>query len=170
MKRLNLVYIMIVAVMTLVIAPAYAEPQLDEKEGPKPGFREERKAEMDKIMDEIGLTPEQKTQIETFHKEQRAKDAELRTKMQEKREALREELTKTDSDTVKIEQLKTDMTAIYEEKMQARIDGVLKIKETLTPEQYEKLNQKMKEKHEAWKEKKGTWGEKIKEHRKMRKP
>jgi Spy/CpxP family protein refolding chaperone len=98
------------------------------------------------IFNEIGLTVEQKAQIEKMKEtEKNAFDLKkdiVRTKMFE----MKQELDKYEADQKKIEQIINELTDIHKEKMVQRVEKIQKIKKILTKEQFETLVKKMDEK------------------------
>lgn len=156
----------------LILAVAFAAPVYAfEEEGRAPGMQEERgegreeergerrgkgKGEqMGKIMDEIGLAEEQKAEIKEMHKARKAEGKEIQTKMKEARTQLKAELDKETPDTAAIKNLTTEITALYGQKVESRVEGVLEMKTVLTSEQYAALQEKMKNKKGARKGRRG---------------
>lgn len=109
------------------------------------GFSErskEKRQKIESIMQELNLTPQQKAQIESQRNEQREQNKQLRTLLSEKRKELKQELEKAVSDRAQIERIAEELKEIQSQRLDQRINSILKMKEILTPEQYEKFRQK----------------------------
>ena len=113
---------------------------------------------MEKMAADLGLTQEQQDQMKALRESGKEKAGSLREKSKEVRQALREELNKADTDSSKVKGYVEDLTALYRQKLEQRVDGVLGMKKVLTPEQFSKLNEKMEQKKEAWRERRGGRG------------
>ncbi|MBF0253244.1 MAG: Spy/CpxP family protein refolding chaperone [Candidatus Omnitrophica bacterium] len=107
----------------------------------------EKGEKMEKMMDELGLTDDQKTQLKSMREGNKEVHKALKEKMKANQEAIREELGKDVTDKAKIDSLINESAELYKQKMQGRIDNVLGMKSVLTAEQ----NAAMKEKMEACK-------------------
>ncbi len=123
---------------------------------------EHREKMMDKLTKELNLTPEQQQQIKKQRNQQKEKSKALRGELREKRFELKEELEKQDINKGKIYLLVAEIEGLMGDQLEQRVEGVLAMREILTPEQLEKFNEKMKEKLEERKEKmRGEKGKKI---------
>ncbi|MBF0494065.1 MAG: Spy/CpxP family protein refolding chaperone [Candidatus Omnitrophica bacterium] len=100
---------------------------------------------MDKIMDEIGVTDEQKKQLKEMRETQKETGKEIFKSIREKRDAIREELNKPETDENKINALIEEETALSKAKAQHMVQGVLAMKKILTPEQFQLLDKKFQE-------------------------
>lgn len=110
---------------------------------------------MEKMTSDLGLTQEQQDQMKALREGGKEKAGSLGEKSKEVNQAMRDELNKPDTDTSKVKGYVDELTSLYRQKLEQRVDGVLGMKKVLTPEQFNKLNEKMKQKKEAWKEKRG---------------
>ena len=141
--------ILISAVVTLMVfssGAAYAWPaygQGQEKDGKRAWEKMEEKRE--KFIKELGLTPEQEEQIKNLRKEKKEKRGELWIKIQAQRLELKEELEKPTTDRARIDSIIAELNVLMAEKLEQRVEGILSMKETLTPEQYEKFKNKIEE-------------------------
>ena len=82
--------------------------------------------------------------------------------MREKREALRAELEKYNHDPAKVSALIDEITALQKAALEKRVEGVVGIKQILTEEQFNQLQEKMKAKMEEHKKQwKGKRGEEL---------
>ena len=154
MKRMNLT--MLAALLLAVFC--FATPVFAEGggRGREPG--EKGGKMMEKMGEELGLTREQQDQVKALRESGKEKAGPLREKSKAVREAMREELNRADTDSSKVKGYVEELTALYRQKLEQRVDGVLGMKKVLTPEQFSKLNEKMEQKKEAWREKRGFRG------------
>ena len=113
---------------------------------------------IDKLVEELDLTLEQQEQLKSFKSEQEAAKKALREENRSKRAELREELEKADTDRAKVDSIVAEIKDLMGQKLDGMIKGVLLMKETLTPEQYEKFKKKIgkhKDKDEGCQSEKG---------------
>ncbi len=122
---------------------------------------EHREKMMNKLAKELGLTPEQQQQIKKQHNQQKEKGKALRNEIRQKRLALKEELEKQDIDKRKIYLLIAEIEGLMGDQLEQRVEGILAMREILTPEQFKKLENERKEMREKL--------EKRKERRKREK-
>lgn len=142
MKKL----IAILASTGLILAVAFITPvyAFDRGEGGGPGMHEGKGKIMDRVMDEIGLTTDQQAEIKALHEGRRAEGKDIQAKMKQTRMKLKRELDKETPNTQAINKLTTEITNLYGQKVESRVQGVLEMKKVLTREQYETLQEKMK--------------------------
>jgi len=91
----------------------------------------------------FGLTPEQEEQIKSFKSGQREATKALKEEIRSKRTELRTELEKVDTDRAKVDSIVAKIKDLMGQKLDGMVEGVLLMKETLTPEQYEKFRNKI---------------------------
>ena len=101
----------------------------------------------EKLTKELGLTPEQKTQLDAQREAFKAKNEGAWKKLKAKKEELRNELEKPSVDRGKINATIEDIKSLTGEKLNNRVDKILAMKSVLTPEQFAKLQNKMREKY-----------------------
>ncbi len=144
----------------------YAQPFGKATKGAKGNreWSEHREKMMNKLAEELNLTPEQQQQIKKQRNQQKEKSKALRDELREKRFELKEELEKQDINKRKIYLLIAEIEGLTGDQLEQRVEGVLAMREILTPEQLEKFNEKMKEKLEERKER--MRGEKEKKREK----
>lgn len=110
---------------------------------------------------ELGLTDKQQQQMQALREETRGKMKELQEAVRENRNALHEELQKTDLDTGEINKITSNLKGLQGEKIDYMVDNVIQMKKILTPEQYEKLSQlKDARKERRQQKKQGDYGKK----------
>ncbi|MDP3921183.1 MAG: Spy/CpxP family protein refolding chaperone [Candidatus Omnitrophota bacterium] len=117
-------------------------------------WQEKMKEKRDKMFAEIGLSEEQLQQIEAKRETKMADTRALYGQMREKREALRRVLEAPETDRAQVDVLVNEISALQAQKVRARVDNILEIKATLTPEQFAQLKAK---RGEMRKERKGQW-------------
>ena len=115
-------------------------------------YHESKKKMVHEVIHELGLTKDQHTTIDKQRTLQQDASKDLWKKMHAKREALRNELNKWESDEKKINQLVQEMAKLRNQLLQNRISGIFSIKKILTKEQFEELVHKLEIKKEAFKE------------------
>jgi len=137
MKPANKNLVMLVAAVLglFFLKEAYAQPF---NEGPGRGGA-------GKIFEKLNLTPEQETKIREFQKSERQSAKAIHSDMEKKREALKVELDKPVSDQAKIKTLVAEMKDIHGKLIEQRVNGALKMKEILTPEQFAKFKDSLKQ-------------------------
>lgn len=138
MKRsMNLkIMVMILAASLFLALPVYAG---------------ERGAKMmEKMTADLGLSQAQQDQMKALREAGEEKSKALKDKIRGIREAMRTEINKLDTDMAKVNAYVEQLSVLYKEKMNQRIEGILGMKKVLTPEQFGELNAKMEEKRKEW--------------------
>ncbi len=118
------------------IAPGLEEipPDAPEAVPGKPG-------KLDWLAKELGLKPEQQEQMKQFRAAQEAKNKPLLEQLRAVRKELKLELEKPGVDRDKAYAIAGTINGLQGELLKNRINGILKMKEILTPEQYQKLQE-----------------------------
>ena len=98
------------------------------------------------IARELSLTPEQDKLLKDAKESNRAQMAELGKALKAKREELQGALAKSEATGTQVEPIAAEIKRLQSQMVDRKIDGILKVKEILTPEQF----QKMQNKHEEW--------------------
>lgn len=111
-----------------------------------------QEARFENAASRLNLTAEQKEKIKTLRQNQRQQMKALLQELQAKRQQLKEALNKPDATRASTAPLVAEIKAITAKMIDRRIDNILAAKETLTPEQLDKLQQ-FRQKHDG--EKKG---------------
>ncbi|MDD4013735.1 MAG: Spy/CpxP family protein refolding chaperone [Candidatus Omnitrophica bacterium] len=132
---------MLIAAGVFLSAPAYAERDGMMGEGGK----KEMRGRMEKMYQELGITDEQNSELKALREGERAKSQEIKARIAEIKGAMRAELDKPDTDKIKVDGYVDDLTALYREKIGARVEGVMSVKKILTPEQFSALHEKKEE-------------------------
>lgn len=126
------VVIMVMAAMALSTTGVYAMGGW--------GGKKDMEAHFKKMAEQLKLTPEQKAQLDKQRDELMVRTKALREKIKTMRMSLRQELDKPISDKARIDSLVTDLKGAIGEQIQVKIDGVLALKQVLTPEQFARMN------------------------------
>lgn len=126
--------------VTFLLSPVlYAEGPYGGRNGEASG-REER---CGRLAAEIGLTAEQEAKLKEHREEFRNRNKYLVEKIGSKRKELKEELEKESIDRAKVGKIIGDIKDLSGEKLFNRVDKIIAMKSILTPEQFEKLQNKM---------------------------
>ncbi len=117
---------------------------------------------MDGVTQGLGLTAQQQEQLQQNRKLQREKIAVLRKELKGKwtrlNDALRDPKVTKDS----VQPLLAELKSVHSQIIDARIDGILRVRTILTPEQYEKFQKFALERKEK---NKGRFQERMREKR-----
>lgn len=98
----------------------------------------------------LGITQEQQKQIDDLYNETRAKMDEVWKSMREKQKLLRETYQQYELDEVKAKSLRIDILRLHRKMGEVQLENERKIRTILNREQFEKLQQLMKEKFEQF--------------------
>ena len=98
----------------------------------------------DNIAKELNLTESQKQQMAQQRSKEKEQGQVLREKMKAARDELTKELDKEKPDMAKIRSLISEMKELIGSRIEQRVDGIISMKQVLTPEQFKKLNEKTK--------------------------
>lgn len=144
--RFRKAILLAVATTFLLSSSVYAEHSHG-REGRMEQSAREKKHEM--LVEELGLTPEQETRLKQQREEFRNKNKELMEKMRSKRKELKQELEEPNIDRAKVDKIIGDIKNLTGEKLSNRVNKIISMKKILTPEQFEKLQDKMRQKRHA---------------------
>jgi Spy/CpxP family protein refolding chaperone len=126
----------IAALFIFMDMPVYAQKDTDSYRLRQKWSDEEKQAKFDKMVEKLGLSDEQVTQLKV-HKQARMESREkLYSELNKQKRALRDELEKPVSDNARIKQISASIKQIHFEMVDERIKSILEIKVILTPEQY----------------------------------
>ena len=139
MKPLNKQMMMLAAIALGLVFSGVANAKTSEEEAGQPN-----KDKRDQIIQQLNLTPQQEAQIKQLQRFNRQKAKELLLRLKEKRKELADELDKARSNTIIIRALIAQLKDIQGRLIEQRVNDVLKMKEILTPEQYQKFNETLK--------------------------
>lgn len=162
MKKIDLIKGLSLGVVLLLCSGAVYAADAVKTEAPATmPAQHGREKMMNDMDDKLGLTADQRTKMKTLRDEMRAKQESLREQVKEKRGALRQELDSTNPDRNKANALVNEITSIETQLAQNHVDQVFKVREILTPEQF----QRMREFHEKNKGKHKGMGDRMKGER-----
>jgi Spy/CpxP family protein refolding chaperone len=100
-----------------------------------------REALFEKTIKELNLTPQQQERIAAQKKKEKEDSVENRARMKELRDQLRVELDKPSVDKARIHSLTSGMKVLAGKRIEKKVEGILALKEILTPEQFKALNE-----------------------------
>ena len=103
---------------------------------------------------DLNLTHEQQEKMKQHREANQEKKKQLRELMQAKRAELKAEIGKPALDSAKVYALASEIKSLFGQMLDLRIEGLLFMKQTLTPEQFEKFQKKINERKSEWREKK----------------
>ena len=129
-----------------VVGTAFAgEPKDGSKSERFPRFHERMEKKINEMFDQLNLTAEQKSKIEANKKNGREQRKFLFEKMRTLRESMRAELMKADLNMEQLKSINAEIKAIQATMIDNRLDSILEVRKTLTPEQFSKFLSIMKE-------------------------
>lgn len=97
------------------------------------------------LMNELDLTPAQQERLLEQRKKQHTQSQQLRVELREKKKALQEELQKPKSDKGTLNRLTEEIKILQGMMLEDRVDGVMELKQTLSPEQYRSFQDKVQQ-------------------------
>ncbi len=148
MKKIKLIIIGL-AVVFLATSTVYAQ---------MPGHRQKPADESrGRMARELNLTQEQQVKLETNRKAQRQEVDKLLTAINEKQAKLGEELKKPGVTRASIQPLANETKSLQAQLIDSRINGILAVKQILTPEQFDKFGQMTEKRQQNRKERFSNW-------------
>lgn len=142
MKNRAQLIIVTLVVSVFIAGSAFCETGACETGQGKASYKEKKKA----VMRELKLAPEQDKLLKDAKAASRAQMAELGKALKAKRQELKSALAKPVVTRQQVEPIAQEIKALQSQMVDRRIDSILKVKEILTPEQFQKLQSK----HEGW--------------------
>jgi Spy/CpxP family protein refolding chaperone len=94
---------------------------------------------MKKFDEELNLTPEQNTRLQALREEGKAARKQHMQKMKDVRQKMKDELSKEKPDGTKLMELASQTADLVEQQTRAQMDHLLKVKQILNKEQFEKM-------------------------------
>jgi Spy/CpxP family protein refolding chaperone len=138
-KRSKLLgYSVAAAIMFFIASGAYA--QLPEGDQAKKGKNWD--ARFSEIIKELNLTQEQQQAITKQRSQEKAQSQELRQKIKSVRDEITSELNKDATDTAKVNSLVAQLKVLTGNRIEQQIQGIMFLKNILTPAQFKALNEK----------------------------
>jgi Spy/CpxP family protein refolding chaperone len=111
----------------------------DFQEGQKFQGSQQKRPGMQRIIQQLNLTDEQKEQLKSQRQKHKEQMQTMTQYLKEHRRKLKEELESPDADKNAINNIITEMKETEGRMLYLRTVGILETKEILTPEQFEKL-------------------------------
>lgn len=108
-------------------------------------WEKERERRFQQMAVELNLTPEQKQQIEAQRQAHRQQLQKLREELRQKKDDLKAELQKPELDMARVQQIHAQIKALLAQKEDQRLQGILQMRNILTPEQFAQFHLKMEE-------------------------
>lgn len=100
---------------------------------------------IDTIVKDLHLNAQQEQLIAAQREQEKKGSLELREKMKTLRVELSQELEKKNTDKTKVYSLIAEMKELIGKRIEKKVEGILSLKEILTPEQFKLLNSKIEE-------------------------
>ena len=153
----RLLAVMAVAMMlALCTSNVFAEDSDDSgyAEGAHKGHKE-GKGDKEGFLKDLNLTPQQKDQMKADREQNAGKMKELRETTRAKRTELKAEFDKPTVDTARVNAIATELKTLEGQKVDMMVARLLSLKKILTPEQFQKMQEKMEKKKEEWSKKAG---------------
>ncbi|MGD9015700.1 MAG: periplasmic heavy metal sensor [Candidatus Omnitrophota bacterium] len=148
MKRRFTKEIICAVIFGLIFLPGLGFAQISGQElreqVPEPAGQEGEEIPLSKIADELSLSPEQKEQLKEQRFQARYSMIENRNKIKLKELELRHELEKEAVNQEVVNKIVAELKQLHGNTIEQRVDSILKMKEILTPEQFEKLESVIK--------------------------
>ncbi len=142
----------LILVLTSLTLSGRSQPLAENEGGPPEG----KGRFIDSVIEDLSLTPEQQTQFKEQRQQHHQEVQALQEQLRDKRQALKNELSKPSSDEDALQGIASDMKKLQGQMIDYRIDRVLEMKQILTPEQYQTFHQKIEERKDK---PRGKWRE-----------
>jgi len=126
-------------------------------------MKEKWKAKRAQMHKELGLTEDQQQRLQEHRKKHRGGMKSVHKQIKAKKQAMQEELQKDDFDKAKVRTLHSEVKALKDQAADSRLEGILGVREILTPEQFSKFKQMKKKNgfrrngHKGFKHHEGKW-------------
>lgn len=170
---------LVLSVFLLVVFTGVSARAQSPEGGPGPNsdrkgeFRKHAEGRMQELLKDLNLSEGQKKLLEEHRTKHREEMGALRKSMRDLREQMHQELQKQDLDMGKINELLGKIKETQAKIFDYRLEGILAVHRILTPEQYKKFAEEMKNRKDdfrkkmwdgAGKHKNGPHGEKPSMH------
>jgi Spy/CpxP family protein refolding chaperone len=162
MKKISSGFSVLLLAASVCAAPSDALAQA-RKDGDRPGadaalaqarkdadaaWEEKKEARLKEVRKKLGLTAEQDKRLGEHKKAHWAESRRLREEKRGKREALRAALEDPAMDPAKVRALNEELKALEAKASDHRLEGILKVREILTPEQFKKFHELRSKDHD----------------------
>ncbi len=105
----------------------------------------------DNMAEELGLSQQQQEQLRQQKEGHRLKRLKRREALQDVHQRLKEELSRENIDRDRLNSIAGEMKQLQSQMIDDRIDGILQMREILTPEQYQTFREKAQKMHRRMK-------------------
>ncbi len=154
-RKIKLVWALAGALILIHGSPARAQDDSDRQER-RERFNARMEERIQRMHSELGLSSEQQRKLKAHRESKMQRHRAYREKIRAQRQALRAELQKPDIDRQRVNALHNEIKHLMNQSADDRLEGILEVREILTPEQYRAF---MKKKEE-FKGRRGQWREK----------
>ena len=143
-----LIIAMLIIPSSLISAASYDKSS--RKENSPASNMETKRQELYK---DLNLSEEQKNLLEENRKSHREEMKSILNQMKEKREAIRNELQKDELNIGRISQINNELKILSAQMLDGKLEGILKVRKILTPEQFKKFMTKIDQRQEHFSQK-----------------
>ena len=105
----------------------------------------------EKLAKELNLSEEQRQELKTQREQQQAVVKPLHKEFRNQMENLKTELEKPETNRIRVKAITTKIKTLGGELLDQRVEGILAMKQVLTPEQFKKLSEKREAKKKKFK-------------------
>ena len=145
--------IAVIVVVLAMTANAFGEPGCDFK-----GKGDKGKKARENITRELNLTADQDKRLTEERTASREAMTALFSSLKEKKNELKDALAKPDVTRQQVEPIMAEIKRLQANMVDKRVDGIFKVKEILTPEQFAKLETLKEKRMEAVNKRRGGKG------------
>jgi Spy/CpxP family protein refolding chaperone len=107
----------------------------------------------------LNLTPQQEQKLQDNRRAQRERMSQLTNQLKEKQQILRQELKKPSVTKASLAPILAEIKSLQAQLIDARVEGILAVKEILTPEQFVKFQEMTPNKQKGMRERFHQWRE-----------
>lgn len=118
---------------------------MPDEDGPGGGGPPRMEARFKKVAKELGLSEKQIKELKDHKKDTMRQSRRLKLELVEKRDDLRDLLEEEKLDEAKVRKLHSQMKEVQNKLADLRLDGILKVRQILTAEQFEKFEGLMRQ-------------------------
>lgn len=104
-----------------------------------PGKPEAGANQRPRLLEQVGLSPEQRQKVQAIREQGRAQSEALRQQLETKQQAMMRYLQSSNADEAQARTLNADINRLQQQLSEARLKTWFSIRQQLTPEQLEKL-------------------------------
>ncbi len=125
--------------VTVLMCGLLGTPLVSAQGDPTKGMMKGMGARQDKVLEQLGLTPEQKSALDANRDQQMGEIKGLLKNMMEISEKLNDELMKEKMDMGKVDDLNKQLKGIQGQMADKRVSFIMDVRKTLKPEQFKKF-------------------------------